>query len=193
MWEGRGKDRREKSKYTEWECGDRSWDNLLIWFSSRSGKQLTAGWTCFLITPCLMSTSLCWVHAGGCPLLLPRGAEPSWWYPVLLWAAGVTAALHPAVAASPGLPSLWKPGWGHTSPSPAALLKKGKGNWFSPLDSGVPLETLAQGRAHPRDPREREGGAGQVRALDQAAWRWQGLACTPSHRISGKSCPCLLL
>lgn len=43
MWEGRSKDRREKSKYTEWECGDRSWDNLLIWFPSHPDKQLTAG------------------------------------------------------------------------------------------------------------------------------------------------------
>lgn len=42
MWEGRAKDRKEKNKYIEWECGDSSWDNLLIWFPSHSHKQPSA-------------------------------------------------------------------------------------------------------------------------------------------------------
>lgn len=52
MWEGRSKDRREKSKYTEWECGDSIWGNLLIWFHSHILQ---------LSESALWSLSACWV------------------------------------------------------------------------------------------------------------------------------------
>lgn len=88
MWEGRSKDRREKSKYTEWECGDSSWDNLFIWFPSHSHKQPTAEWICLLITLCLLSVSLHWVPGPAPCCRLPLAALPC------------TQHLHPARACS---------------------------------------------------------------------------------------------
>lgn len=200
MWEGRSKDRREKSKHTEWECRDRSWDNLLIWFPSRSGKQLTAGWICSVITqvPCAGSPApaTCrrppltalpasipsqrgFSHPGelspaGCPAFCSVGA------------LGVTVTLHPALAVSPCLPSVWKPGWGNVSPSPAGLVQKGKGNCFSRqppsprLLTGISLWTpWSQAEGTHGNVGEEGGGAGQVRARGKAVRRRQGLAFVP--------------
>lgn len=107
--------------------------------------------------------------------LSPAGCPPL----CSMRAVGVTVNLHPAVAVSPCLPSVWKPGWGNMSPSPAGLLQKEKGNCFSPPDSDVPLETLVQGGHHPWDLGEQGGGAGQVRAPGEAVWGRQGLAFVP--------------
>lgn len=96
-------------------------------------------------------------------------------------AAGVAVSLHPAVAASACLPSVRKLGWGNVPPSPAGLLRKGKGNWFSPPDADVPLGTLVRGGGRPWD-RGGEGagaGAGQAAAPGEAVWGRQGLGFVP--------------
>lgn len=129
MWEGRSKDRREKSKYTEWECGDRSQDNLLICIPTHSGKQLTTGWICFLITLCLLSISL---HSA-CSHL--KKLSPARHPPLCsVRTVGVTMTLHPVIAVLPCFPLAWKLDWGNENRtvSPDGVFQKGKGNFFLP-------------------------------------------------------------
>lgn len=172
MWEGRSKDRREKSKYSEWECGDRSQDNLLICIPSHSGKQSTTGWICFLITLCLLSISL---HSAcshlkklspaRCPSLL---CEDSWGHhdfapcccSVTLSSFGLKTGL-----------GKWKqdcfPRW---------CVSEGKGKLIFSLRLKWPLETLVQGGDRPWDLGEQREGMWQVRAQSKAMWGRPGLA-----------------
>lgn len=178
MWEGRSKDRREKSKYTEWECGDRSQDNLLICIPSHSGKQITTGWICFLITLCLLSISshsacshLKKLSPARCPSLCS------------VRTVGVTMTLHLVVVVSLCLPLVWKLDWGNgnRTVSPDGVFQKGKGNWFSPSSSNDPWRPWCKVEtAHGTwENRERECGRSEPRAK---LWEEdQVLLLHPSH------------
>lgn len=177
---GRAREKTEgkKSKYTEWEREDKSWDSLLIWFPSNSGKQHTAEWINFLITLCLMSVHSRWAPspcyvleaAPACPSsppsapwqhllhsFLPQGPEPTDCPRFAPCGCLGWPWLH--ITVSICLPLAWKLGWGNTSPSPAGLLQKGKGNFFCP-QLRCPLGNLSTRQRPPLGP----GTAGQVRA-----------------------------
>lgn len=181
MWEGRSKDRREKSKYTEWECGDSSWDNLLIWFHTHFQKP-TSEWTCFIMTLWLLSVSLQQVLGPAPCCRLPLAALPApsistlselaptsrcWAQPApLLWSMGtdgVTVTLHLLSLHHPVFP--WSGNWAGETPILPQLTcyKRRKKSVFLSLTE-MSLRDISARQMPPVGPGEQGGGVGQVKA-----------------------------
>lgn len=154
----RAKTEGKKSKYTEWERGDKSWDSLLIWFPSNSGKQHTAEWINFLITLCLMSVRSCWrlPLAALCHLYcLPSSTCSARSHPKDLSPLTALALLHGGVWGDRDFVSLHHSAFpwlenqaGETHLLPQLVCYRRGRETFSPPNSDVPWETLAQGRGH---------------------------------------------
>lgn len=204
---GRAREKTEgkKSKYTEWEHEDKSWDSLLIWFPSNSGKQHTAEWINFLITLCLMSVHSCWAPspcyvleaAPACPPSPPsapwqrllhslplRGPEPTDCPRFAPWGC----LGWPWIFIT--LPSLdLKTGLGKHISFPSWFVTGGEGKLF------LPPTQMSLGK--PQHKAEATPGTWESRTGQSPRQNHSGedkvLLLSPFHWISGISHPCLLL